>query len=299
MGHFQRLIVLAVLFGLSSATLWGQGELDRALLLGSQGQWNEARDVLLVALDDEHRTDAHAWYLYGFVEKERYALNGGANPADPAREAAVQALQRARSLGPTEEDAESSAGILTFLAGTYFRDAVFRVQGFTVGSDEAVLALYSRYAAITLSVDPRADLTDQKVDILAHLAEANVRLIQSNLRPEEGDLFDRAVAHYEQALDMKPGHYTLQYNQAITLYNHGVRQLKRIDHETSMFALMDIQDACVGLFEQALPFMQSAHQARPDRLETLKGLMAIRRALSQPEKSDQYEREIERVLGRR
>jgi hypothetical protein len=45
--------------------------------------------------------------------------------------------------------------------------------------------------------------------------------------------------------------------------------------------------------------MQSAHKARPDRLETLKGLMTIHRALSQPEKSDQYEREIERVLGRR
>ena len=63
-------------------------------------------------------------------------------------------------------------------------------------------------------------------------------------------LFDGAIAHYEASLTHAPAHYATLYNLAITLYNHGVRQLKRINHETSMFELMEIQDVCVGLLSK-------------------------------------------------
>ncbi|MGB1122256.1 MAG: hypothetical protein ACPG08_01940, partial [Flavobacteriales bacterium] len=110
---------------------------------------------------------------------------------------------------------------------------------------------------------------------------------------------DGAIAHYETSLNFTPAHYPTLYNLAITLYNHGVRQLKRINHETSMFELMEIQDMCVGLFEQALVPMEQAHQQRPGRLETLKGLMTVHYALSQPDASDAYKRKIEAVLQKK
>jgi hypothetical protein len=42
--------------------------------------------------------------------------------------------------------------------------------------------------------------------------------------------------------------------------------------------------------------MQAAHEAQPARLETLKGLMTIHYALSQPTESDRYKRELEEAI---
>jgi tetratricopeptide (TPR) repeat protein len=109
-------------------------------------------------------------------------------------------------------------------------------------------------------------------------------------------LLDRAIAHYSEALRLRPGDYRAEYNRAITIYNHGVRQLKRIDPETSLFELMEVQDACIALFERALVPMQAAHALQPERLETLKGLMTVHRALSQLDESERYRVELERVI---
>jgi hypothetical protein len=98
---------------------------------------------------------------------------------------------------------------------------------------------------------------------------------------------------------LRPGDYRAEYNRAIVLYNHGVRQLKRIAPETSLFDLMEIQDACVTLFERALGPMQAAHALQPERLETLKGLMTVHRALSQLDESERFRLELERVIRSR
>jgi hypothetical protein len=62
-----------------------------------------------------------------------------------------------------------------------------------------------------------------------------------------------------------------------------------------MFELMEIQDACVALFEESLTPMESAHQLQPNRFETLKGLMTIHYALNQSDESDRYREEIDRL----
>jgi hypothetical protein len=42
--------------------------------------------------------------------------------------------------------------------------------------------------------------------------------------------------------------------------------------------------------------MQAAHALQPERLETLKGLMTVHRALSQLDESERYRVELERVI---
>ena len=59
---------------------------------------------------------------------------------------------------------------------------------------------------------------------------------------------------------------------------------------------MEVQDACIALFERALVPMQAAHALQPERLETLKGLMTVHRALSQLDESERYRVELERVI---
>ena len=160
---------------------------------------------------------------------------------------------------------------LDFLSRSYFREAIEMVEGFTLGAEPVIMELMGRYESIQLELEPGSDVAEPRADLHRYLGQAHARLLETERyagTPEEQVIFDGAVGHYKSALRLAPERYATQYNLAITLYNHGVRQLKRIDHETSMFELMEIQDACIGLFESALEPMQSAHAQRPERLET-------------------------------
>jgi tetratricopeptide (TPR) repeat protein len=176
------------------------------------------------------------------------------------------------------------------------------VEGFTWGSTTDILSLYGRYEALELSLNPQKDLSMQRSDLNRYLGQAHAMLLESpSTRPaaELQAIFKEAIDHYRAALEGNENDYATQYNLAITLYNEGVRKLKGIGHETSMFELMEIQDGCITLFEQSLPPMQAAHAQQPNRLETLKGLMTLHYALSQKDESDRYRAQIEKILGNR
>ncbi|MGY8940486.1 MAG: hypothetical protein ACKVJH_00485 [Flavobacteriales bacterium] len=287
----------------STAVFGQQSPVDRAVALGQRGDWAQA----LIILEPEVKkmpwqADSHAWYVLGYVQKELHKASGSGELNAPERLGAVYSLDRALSMGPNREDDALIRAALDFLARSFFRDAIDRIEGFTEGSDEEALALFGRYEAIGLNLDPMADVTGQKADLYRYLGQANGLLLD---RQEGRDLaletilFERSVAHYSAALELVPKDYPGRYNLAITLYNQGVRQLKRINHETSMFELMEIQETCVGLFEQALPVMEAAHLLKPNRLETLKGLMTIHYALSQQEESSRYRDAIDRLIEKR
>lgn len=281
-----------------------QSPLVRAESLVSAKKWDDARAVLYPEMQrPDYRTDAHAWYVLGFIEKERFKANGASGLDAEERLAAVNGFQRALELGglPLRE-MEIAREALDFLSRTYFREAIERVEGFTLGAEADVMALMGRYESIQQSLNPAHDSREQRADLHRYLGQAHARLLETERyagTANEQMAFEGAVSHYESSLNLAPNHYASLYNLAITLYNHGVRQLKRINHETSMFELMEIQDACVGLFEAALIPMEMAHDQRPERLETLKGLMTVHYALSQQAESDAYKRKIEEVLQKR
>ncbi len=291
---------------LASGTALGQtsGALLRAEALCAEGRWSEARPLLVEATTGTAQQSPHAWYLLGFVDKELYKAAEVGMPNSPARIAALASFERARSLGVSGADRTSCESAMEYLGRSYIDDAYSRIAGFRAGQDAEVEALFGRYRAVVLSLDARADVRDEEADLHLHLGQANALLLEA-LRTEDvasgaaSGLLDRAVAHYTEALRLRPGDYRAEYNRAIVLYNHGVRQLKRIAPETSLFDLMEIQDACVTLFERALGPMQAAHALQPERLETLKGLMTVHRALSQLEESERFRIELERVIRSR
>jgi hypothetical protein len=305
MGRIELIFrhAMACVLAAASGVALGQspGALLRAESLCLEGRWAEARPLLAEATAGTDQLNPHAWYLLGFVEKELYKASEVGLPDARTRVAALGAFERARALGISGDEAGSLAAAVDYLGRTYFDDAVAVVAGFRAGQDQEVQALFGRYKAARLAADPRADVREEEADLRLLLGQANALLLESVKDDDIGTasataLLERAISHYSEALRLRPGDYRAEYNRAITIYNHGVRQLKRIDPETSLFELMEVQDACVALFERALVPMQAAHALQPERLETLKGLMTVHRALSQLEESERYRVELERVI---
>ena len=296
--------LMAIFFELCTWTADAQSTLERAEAFVRAGDWDKAHSVLAPEMERVPlATDARAWFVLGFIQKEQFKASGGSGQDADDRNRAVGSLQRAMTTGGlSASDEQTARDALDFLARSYFRDAIERVEGFTLGAEPEILALMGRYESILQTLNPMYDVSEQRADLHRYLGQAHARLLEAQRfadTPKEQALFDAAVNHYVTSLKFVPAHYPTLYNLSITLYNHGVRQLKRINHETSMFELMEIQDVCVGLFEEALIPMKKAHEQRPDRLETLKGLMTVYYALSRPDESEVYKRKIAAVLKKK
>ena len=276
---------------------------DTAIDLAEQELFDEALKIIEPALSNEAKDNARAWYVAGYSHKEKfkrevYIGSSTSGLALSERGKAVIQLIKAYEIdSKTTSTTISSMSLdaLDYLSKTYMNDVVSGVRGFTRGMDEEILEYFNEFVKIRNVIDKNEDWRSEEVEVEKNLARANRMLLESTSTDSE-ELFTRVIDHYNRAIELDGDDYTSRYNLAINLYNRGVARLKSIDHTTAMFELMEIQDACVELFEKALNPMLAAHRMSPERKETLKGLVTIYKALSNEEESDKYKKALEAVV---
>lgn len=281
-----------VYFGLLQA----QSPVERAIVLGSEGRWDAAYQVLQPALQSSHQLDPHAWYIMGFVQKERYKASHSLEAQNPERLAAVQAFQRCRQLAPLSSDAKMAGVALEYLAESFYQDAHARIAQFKLGEDQVVLELLRRYESVWSDVHANAEFTDQEFDLYHRLAEANSGFLDLSLALDEQvrlEAFGQAVAHYEAAEKLRPNDERTQFNLAVTWYNEGVRKIRGINGQMTLTQLMQVQATCVEHFRAALDPMEAAYALNSKKASTLNGLMIVYRALEERDKSERFKRELE------
>jgi tetratricopeptide (TPR) repeat protein len=311
----RQLILWCVTFLFSGIAIAQPGstatQIDEAISFAEEGAYESALRMIEPLLENEARNDARAWYVAGYAHKGRYKdyifrSASTSKLASAERSIAVEQLLEAYELdkkatfpGKISELVEDA---LDYLSKTYMNDAVKGVHGFQMGMDEEVLGYFMEFVKIRNVLDPTENWIREEVELEKNLARANRVLLESiassktsSIQKKE-ELFEKVVSHYLRAIELDGVDYTARYNLAINLYNRGVSELKSIDHTTSMFELMEIQDICVLMFKEALNPMLAAHNMDNDKKETLKGLMTIYRALSQNVESDKYKLLLEEAV---
>jgi hypothetical protein len=98
---------------------------------------------------------------------------------------------------------------------------------------------------------------------------------------------------YSELLKDQPDNFKVNYNLALLYYNEAVDRINKLDYDTDMIALDDIQQECKDLFKQALPYMEKAYSLSPKNKETLKGLQGIYFSLHDIESSNKIKAELE------
>jgi len=285
--------------------------IDEAISFAESGAYDNALKMIEPHLDNDAKNDARAWYVAGYAHKGRYKdsaflHSSTSKTASAERSIAVIQLMKAYELdknsafpGLISELVEEA---LDYLSKTYMNDAVKGVHGFQMGMDGEVLTYFMEFVKIKNVLSPDENWIREEVELEKNLAKANRILLESidlnntSRTQKQEALFEKVVSHYLRAIELDGRDYTARYNLAINLYNRGVSELRSIDHTTSMFELMEIQDICVLLFQEALEPMLAAHNMERNRMETLKGLMTIYRALSQNEESAKYKSLLEEAI---
>lgn len=269
---------------------------NKAAMLYHDGDLIGAKGAIEQAVQSPQENEhAYTWYVRGFIYKEIYKQVEKESRFSENREISLESIQRSVQLDRTGRYLENNRKGIEFLAVTYYNDVVTLTESITEDDYDRPAEYFKKYKDALRILDPFADFSASDLEFNRMMAGALEDLYIFGGH-ENLTLLERSQAYYAEALRIDPEDYTSNYNTAISYYNRGVFLIKQIDYKTEIFELMMIQDECLKLFRQSLPYMIKANELVPDRKETLYGLMAIYRALNEYEKSEFYLSEIERLI---
>ena len=112
------------------------------------------------------------------------------------------------------------------------------------------------------------------------------------------EFIEKAKVVYKGIIAKDANHKRANYNLALLYYNKAVNLMNNMDDDDDdIFALNDVQDQCIGLFNQSLPYFLNAHNLDPNNTEVLIGLSAVYWSLNNMEKSEEFKAKLEEIKG--
>lgn len=288
---------LTHLFVLIAAASFAQQErVAKALAFVEAGDYENAKTEIDAAVVNEATyADSYVWYVKGFVYKELYKKNEKNNPLSPIRNEAIAALRKSIELDIKGENINDNKQTLKFLSTTLNNDAANSINN---NNPDAAQKAFEKYKEVILLLDPQTDLKPKTIEFMLALAS----MLNQQYQTEQDSLkkefkFLGVKNKYQEVLKIDPNNVSANYNLGILYYNKAVHIINNLDYDMDMFALMEIQDNCVEIFKQSLPFMEKALELEPNRVETLRGLEGIYISLNDFEKSNAIRAKLE-ALGK-
>ncbi|MCB0760656.1 MAG: hypothetical protein KDC12_03965 [Flavobacteriales bacterium] len=267
---------------------------QKAAGLCQSGDLIGAREVIDKAITTAEQDHPYCWYVKGYIHKEIYKLIEKQDIYSENRDEAVSAIRKSIELDKESEYANFNNKALEYLSKSYYNDALTLIKSFETSDEAVIFAYYDTFKELMGLADPFFTYATFDKDFNSALAVAyETQYYKDN---NDKTLINKAIAYYNNVLTIDPLDYTANFNTAIDYYNQGVYKVKRIDYNTDIVELMMIQDECVKLFKQSLPYMLKAYDQTPERRETLIALMAIYRALNDYDRSEFFEETLERLI---
>ena len=299
MGRTGLILITFLLFMCHGFSMSAQQDLPRtsqAVKLYESGDLVGAKEVILDALQkEEEQNHPYTWCVKGFIFKEIYKTIENKDRYSANRDVAIDALKTSIRLDTKKEYETTNLKALEFLANTLYNDVVYLTRGLNEYNVDEPEKFYKRYQTVWRLVEPNADFTHKDVELYRVMAEGFNKIYKAD--PERNLVFfDKSASYYKKAIALRPDDTLANYNLAILYYNRGVFKIKKIGASTEIFELIFIQDECIELFKQSLPFMKKAHDLDPTRKEPLQGLRAIFKSLSEDQEELKYRTLLEQYI---
>ena len=137
------------------------------------------------------------------------------------------------------------------------------------------------------------ELDPKNIELYLMLAQVYERISEVDDNKEQ--YLPKAKIIYKKAILLEPDNVRANYNLGILFYNEAVNLINRLDYDIDFIAISEIQDMCIELFKESLPYMEKAYKLAPDKKNTLIGLEGIYYGLGENEKSNEIRQKIDTI----
>ena len=208
----------------------------------------------------------------------------------------MQALVRSLELDTKTEFAAQSKSALHFLATSYFNDALVHSREVDASNAEECDYLFNQFRTTMKAVNPLYEFTPFELELYKNLGQQHYRNWE---RDQEAQIeINLAAKAFQKALTLEAGDCDVHYNLAIIYYNQAVKRIRKIDASLDIVRLVLIQEECVKLFKQALPYMQHTFDHCAPKADYYRGMMYMSRALGMDEDFEKYQAALEDAVKR-
>jgi hypothetical protein len=286
-------ILISILFilMLSMPAKCQQDVMKRAYEGYQNGNLIEAKTYVDSAMTFQSLTiDPSTWYLRGFIYKDLFKDE---NNNGIYRKEAISAFTHLLEMENIEKYQKDAKQNIKYLSTTYYNDAVSALDR---GELENAVKHYKNFSLYyPVGENATIDLLERDINFYLAIGSKHTNL---NNRDTSGNdhYFEQAIAQFNKVLELDDQNLKANYNLGVLYYNKAVNVIAKLDYgDIDIFAISELEDRSIQLFEIALPYLQLAYQINPQDINTLEGLSGIYYGLRDFDKSNQYKAKVEEL----
>ncbi len=268
----------------------GKDNVSKALFYLQKNELDSAKKYIdETILDQDLITQPKTWYYKSLIYKDLYKLNEKDNKNSPLRLTAIESLIKLSEIDTNKEFLESAQKMMTYLASTFYNDAArsLNPQSYKNAED-----YYSKYRELMLlSSNNEVNLIQQDVKFKLALASMINQELEKQPKKDSLKVFE-VLNLYNTVISIDSNNGTAHYSIGILHYNESADLINNMDYDMDLEKLDEMQDICINLFLQSLPYMLKCYDLKYNLKETLIGLINIYHGLNDTEKEEFYKKEL-------
>jgi hypothetical protein len=284
------LLIVSILTGSVFGQFVGKDHLSVSLFYMQKTELDSAKKYIDLAVEDETlKTTAKAWYYRGYIYKDIYKTQEKSNKLSPARLVSIESFRKMLTLDGKGEFEESTSKILKYEASTLYNDAarMLNPEKYKLASEN-----YKLFRSTMLLIDSNTNLVARDVKFKLALASMLNRPAETSAGLDSAETA-QIKGLYLEVLTIDTNNPGANYNLAILYYNEAADIINNMDYDMDIMKLNEVQDYCIEIFLEGLPYMKKSYELQYKRKETLVGLSNIYYGLNDMEKSELYKKELE------
>ncbi|NQY68402.1 MAG: hypothetical protein HRT72_11875 [Flavobacteriales bacterium] len=293
MGYIYTVLLAISMF--ASASLYAQSPLEiKARNHMAAKEYDLAKPILdNVASDTAYINSCEYWYLKGFLYKELYKRDQASDRNSAYRNSAIEFYEKSMKLDTDGSKKDGNLKGIKYLGIRCFNDAASSLDMINY---KTALSNFDRYIkAMNIIGVPESELREKKIQFKLALASVYTKLYEGGDKHNDDD-WNNTTNVYQEVLGMDPGNLSANYNLGILFYNRAVDIImNEMGYDVDMVTLSDIQDRCIGLFKDALPYLINAHKLDAPNPAVTEGLAGIYFSLNEIDKSNYYKELLEKI----
>lgn len=109
--------------------------------------------------------------------------------------------------------------------------------------------------------------------------------------------YEKAIDDYKKALERDPDYFDALYNLGVIYYNQAIEQMNVANDETDHAKFQAEKAKADSLFKTSLPYMEKAHEAKPEDISVLESLKGLYYRFEMNDRYDETTAKIDSLKG--